>query len=379
VRVTTIKQQVAEDRIRVVVHLDRQVRFVAGTATDPYRIFFDLEGARPADTLAAKTFVGDIFLRRIRVAQYQPGITRVVLDMGQAAPYSVRFLDDPPRLEIEIWRAGGSHLVAAPAPDAVARTPTAAAPPARGLSGTFASSESKLASRFAAAGDPGALLEAARRGSSSAQFEMGNLYMTGHGVGRDPVAAASWYRAAAQQAHAAAASNLGVLYANGWGVPLSDAEAVNWFRKAADAGDPGGENNLGSMYIAGRGVPQSDALGAKYILSAAEHGAPEAQYALGTLYANGRGVPADDEQAVKWLKASATQGYAPAQVVLGKLYAAGAGVPRDYPEAYCWFAMAAASGDKEAAAEVNSIAPRLTAEQLAQAQQRALTSAQPRR
>jgi uncharacterized protein len=480
-QVTAVEHQATGDRIRVVVHFDRPVRFVEGTAADPYRIFFDLQGTRPADALAARTAVGDSPLRRIRVSQYQPGITRVVLDVDRPAPYSASFLADPPRLVVEIARTAAvaqTRIVAAPAPTAVApatavpqpaasRTPPAGlaplsehkpsdpavtlaaipAPPATAApapTGSVAPSDSRLASRIgaAASGDPSTLLPAAQRGDPKAQFQMGDLCMTGRGVQRDPAAAAGWYRAAAQQGHAAAAGNLGVLYANGWGVPQSDAEAANWFRKAAEAGDPGSENNLGSMYIAGRGVAQSDALGAKWVSSAAQHGAPEAQYALGTLYANGRGVPRDDAQALNLLKAAAAQGYVPAQLVLGRMYVAGAGAPRDYAEAmrnfrgadtpeawyqlglmyqqglgaaasdaeaavwwlkaaqrgsaeaqfaigrlylnrdpveaYSWFALAAAAGDRESAAAMNSLAPRLTAQQLSEAQQRALAMAQTR-
>ena len=54
-RVTAVEHQAAGDRIRVVVHFDRPVRFVEGTAIDPYRIFFDLQGTRPGESLPAKT------------------------------------------------------------------------------------------------------------------------------------------------------------------------------------------------------------------------------------------------------------------------------------------------------------------------------------
>jgi len=447
-QVTAVEHQAAGDRIRVVVHFDRPVRFVEGTAADPYRIFFDLQGTRPADALAAKTAVDDSPLRRIRVSQYQPGITRVVLDVDRPAPYTAWFLADPPRLVVEISRTAAvaqTRIVAAPAPTTATlapAAPSAAAAPAP--TGSVAPFDSRLASRVGAAafGDPDTVRQAAQRGDPTAQFQMGDMFMTGRGMQHDPAAAAAWYQAAAQQGHAVAAGNLGVLYANGWGIPQSDAEAVNWFQKAANAGDAGGENNLGSMYITGRGVQQSDALGAKWLSSAAQLGVPEAQYALGTLYANGRGVPRDDAQAVKWLKAAGAQGYVPAQLVLGRMYAAGAGVPRDYAEAmrnfrsadtpeawyqmglmyqqglgaaasdaeaavwwlkaaqrgsaeaqfaigrlylnrdpveaYSWFALAAAAGDKESVAAMNSLAPRLTAEQLSEAQQRARAMAQPR-
>lgn len=452
-QVIAVEHHATGDHIRVIVHFDRPVRFVEGTAADPDRIFFDLQDTRPADTVLARTAVSDSPLRRIRVSQYQPGITRVVLDVDRLAPYSAAFVADPPQLVVEIARTAAltqSRIVVAPAPAApvVAKPPSdpaltrvAISAPAGAApvpAGSVAPFDSRLSSRIGAAafGDPDTLLPAAQHGDPNAQFQMGDLFMTGRGVARDPAAAAAWYRAAAQQGHAVAAGNLGVLYANGWGVPQSDAEAVDWFQKAANAGDSGGENNLGSMYIAGRGVGQSDALGAKWLSSAAQLGVPEAQYALGTLYANGRGVPRDDAQALKWLKAAVSQGYAPAQLVLGRMYVAGAGVARDYAgamrifrsvdtpeawyqmglmyqqglgaaaseaeaavwwlkaaqrglteaqlaigrlyqdrdpvEAYSWFALAAATGDKESAAAMNSLAPRLTAQQLSEAQQRAL-------
>ena len=457
-RITAVECQ-SGDRIRVTVRFDRPVHYVEGTAVDPYRIFFDVQDTRPGGALA-KIAVGDPVLQSIRVGQYQPGITRVVLDVAQPTAYSASLLSDPPRLVVEIARTGAvaqTHIVAPVAPKTATanleigqtkRTPAAAAviaappvaaappvvspapiaamapvsnrqvsqavpvpatvttPPAATTQATasLARADSKLVSRFGggASGEFSLLMKAAQRGDPNAQFNIGDWYMTGRDVERDPAVAAAWYKAAAQQGHAVAASNLGVLYAEGWGVKQSDADAVEWFRKAANAGDAGGENNLGSMYLAGRGVEASDAMGAKWIVAAAQQNSPEAQYALGTLYANGRGVAQDDAQAVKWLKAAAAQGYAPAQFLMGKLYMAGAGVPRsdadavmwwqkaaghglaeaqsalgsmylkrDPVEAYSWYALAAASGDKQAVAALNSIAPSLTAQQLVEAQQRA--------
>jgi len=457
--VTGVEHQATADRIRVVVHFDRPVRFLEGTAADPDRIFFDLQGTRPADALLARTTVGDSPLRRIRVSQYQPGITRVVLDVDRLPAYSAAFLTDPPRLVVEISRAptlAETRILVTPVPgtsvapekpaDPAITQAAGTAPPAAVAAMSEGSSvtpfDGRLASRIGAAafGDAGPLLQAAQHGDSNAQFQMGDLFMTGHGVTRDPTAAASWYRAAAQQGHAVAAGNLGVLYANGWGVPQNDAEAAAWFQKAADAGDSGGQNNLGAMYIAGRGVAQSDALGAKWLSSAAQLGVAEAQYALGTLYANGRGVARDDAQAVKWLKAAAAQGYAPSQIALGKVYVAGEGVPRDYAEAmrdfrsantpeawyqlglmyqqglgvevseaeaaiwwlkaaqrgsmeaqlamgrlyqdrdpveaYSWFSLAAAGGDQPGAAAMSALVSRLTPEQLSEAKRRAAAIAQ---
>ncbi len=223
-QVTAVEHQATGDRIRVIVHFDRPVRFVEGTAADPYRIFFDLQGTRPADALATRTAVGDSPLRRIRVSQYQPGITRVVLDVDRPAPYSASFLADPPRLVVEISRTAAvaqSRIVVAPAPTPAAPAPAAPAgphkpsdpavtpaaipaPPATTAPAptvAVAPSDSRLASRIGAGafGDPSTLLQAAQRGDPNAQFQMGDMFMTGRGVQRDPAAAAAWYRAAASR------------------------------------------------------------------------------------------------------------------------------------------------------------------------------------
>ena len=105
-RATAIEHNVTADRIRVVLRLNANVQYVGGTATDPYRIFFDLRGTRPAATLAARAMVKDALVQRIRVGQYQPGLTRMVLDLARPAPYTATFLTNPPRLVVEVMRNG---------------------------------------------------------------------------------------------------------------------------------------------------------------------------------------------------------------------------------------------------------------------------------
>lgn len=115
VQVIRIEHNVTGDRVRVVVRFDAAVQYVAGTATDPFRIFFDLRGTHPAAALAARAPVGDTLVQRIRVAQYQPGITRMVLDLARPAPYTATFLANPPRLVVEVLRAGAGappHIMA---------------------------------------------------------------------------------------------------------------------------------------------------------------------------------------------------------------------------------------------------------------------------
>jgi len=60
---------------------------------------------------------------------------------------------------------------------------------------------------------------------------------------------------------------------------------------------------------------------------------------------------------------------APAENAVGACYADGAGVPEDLVEAYKWIALAAAHGLKNATTFNETLAKKLSAAQLAQAQQ----------
>jgi TPR repeat protein len=77
---------------------------------------------------------------------------------------------------------------------------------------------------------------------------------------------------------------------------------------------------------------------------------------------------------VKWFRLAAEQGDAKAQANLGVKYDKGQGVPQDYALAYMWVSIAAvnasASELKQLAASYrDSIAKKMTAQQIAKAQQ----------
>jgi uncharacterized protein len=70
----------------------------------------------------------------------------------------------------------------------------------------------------------------------------------------DYVAAAKEWRPLAEQGDAVAQFNLGLLYLDGHGVPQSSEEASNWFRRAAEQDYVQAQHNLGAMYGSGQGV-----------------------------------------------------------------------------------------------------------------------------
>jgi hypothetical protein len=104
----------------------------------------------------------------------------------------------------------------------------------------------------------------------------------------------------------------------------------------------------------------------------AAQGSAEAQYYLGMIYANGRGVPQDYAAARGWYEKAAAQGYAMAQYNLGTLYFYGQGVPQNDVKTYMLWSLAAVRfvGDlqKQAANYRDTVASRMSPEQIAEAQ-----------
>jgi TPR repeat protein len=176
-------------------------------------------------------------------------------------------------------------------------------------------------------------------------------------------------RSLADQGNAVARFNLATMYDNGRGVPLDDAEAARWYRLAAEQGHAAAQNNLAAMYRSGQGVAQDPAEAVKWFQKAADQGSTAAQTNLGAMYRNGEGVPQDFAEAVRWYRLAARQGNASAQNNLGLMYRDGRAVPQDDVRAHMWFNLSAAKGNQTAAKNRDTAAGRLTAEQLAQAQE----------
>ncbi len=132
--VTGVRHWSTPDYTRVAIDLEQEVKYEAGRVPGPDRIFFDLHDTKLASELIGKTFdVEDGFLKKIRVAPYQRGITRVVLEVDQLAEYSAFLLPNPSRLIIDIHGRQESRLTAKAEPpkaDTKPQVNEAAKPPA---------------------------------------------------------------------------------------------------------------------------------------------------------------------------------------------------------------------------------------------------------
>jgi N-acetylmuramoyl-L-alanine amidase len=102
-RVTGVRHWSTPDYTRVAIDVEKEVKFGSQRISNPDRIFFDLKDTKLASTLVGKTFdVDDGFLKTIRVAEFQPGRTRIVLEVDDLARYDAFLLPDPYRLIIDI-------------------------------------------------------------------------------------------------------------------------------------------------------------------------------------------------------------------------------------------------------------------------------------
>jgi N-acetylmuramoyl-L-alanine amidase len=102
-RVTGIRHWSTPDYTRVAIDLESEIKFASQRIANPDRIFFDLRDTKLASTLVGKSFdVDDGFLKKIRVAQFQPGRTRVVLEVDDLSDYDAFLLPNPYRLIVDI-------------------------------------------------------------------------------------------------------------------------------------------------------------------------------------------------------------------------------------------------------------------------------------
>ena len=122
---------------RVVIDLDKDVKYRQGRLENPDRIYFDLLGTRVTKALASKPFpVDGGFLKQIRVGQNKPDTVRVVLDFKSISDYNVFWLPDPYRLVVDISgnkpapakRAPPTVVAAKPTPKPSTQLTTPAAP-----------------------------------------------------------------------------------------------------------------------------------------------------------------------------------------------------------------------------------------------------------
>ena len=190
-------------------------------------------------------------------------------------------------------------------------------------------------------------MKAAEHGNCSAAFTLGQLYLSGTTLLRDP-AAVRWLERAALGGNQYAQYRLGKLLLQGEDVPKDADGAVRWLTASAEQGSQYAQYALGKLYLLGEEVPEDREAARQWFQQAAEQGNMVAQNNLGVCYHDGKGVPQDYSEAVKWWRKAAEQGFATARYHIGFSYYRGHGVPQDRAKAIDWFLKAAKQGNIKA-------------------------------
>jgi N-acetylmuramoyl-L-alanine amidase len=122
--VTGVRHWQLGDVTRIAVEVSGEFKFRSDRLHNPERVYFDILNARPRiDSKRGYTeMVSDSLLKRVRVAETTPGITRIVLDLADGVEATPSLMINPSRLIVEL-------SITAPAAPPVISTLPAAAPP----------------------------------------------------------------------------------------------------------------------------------------------------------------------------------------------------------------------------------------------------------
>jgi|GEM_PF-4891263 len=168
------------------------------------------------------------------------------------------------------------------------------------------------------------------------QFALGVRLLKGEGVSQDIPKGLFWLRKAAGKEHPMALFVLGQLYMAGYGVEKNPELAVRLLREAASRGVAAAKSALAQM----EGVaPQQK--------GSAVASDPQTNYESGLESLNDRNSD-QIKQAIAHFEGAAAQGHVLAQAKLGEIFFQGKRTRRDYDAAFIWYQAAAQAGNAEA-------------------------------
>jgi TPR repeat protein len=170
--------------------------------------------------------------------------------------------------------------------------------------GTFSATADRAPARQDVEGALAAARARALSGDVVAQFSLGSVLYYGSS---ETAQAVEWFRKAAAQNYAPAEFQMGQLYDFGFGVGQSDVDALAWYRKAAQHGSAAAQRTMGDFYRKGRAVAADAVEAARWYQLAADGDDIRAQYQLADAYFTGNGVTRDYVSAYVWFALAASQ------------------------------------------------------------------------
>ncbi|MDO5658159.1 MAG: tetratricopeptide repeat protein [Paracoccus sp. (in: a-proteobacteria)] len=202
-------------------------------------------------------------------------------------------------------------------------------------------------------------------GDADGAFYLGRMLELGMGAMPDPAQAAAIYAVGAEQGSALAANRLGLMYLEGQGVIRDYQRGAELLCDAADEGDATAQFNCGVVHADGRGVAQDEEKALEYWRLSSEQGNIGATNLIAL-----RLKETDEDAAFGLFQQTAAQGNAIGLYEMAVAYEAGDAVATDLVEAYGYANLAASQSHPEAAALRDRLEDAMTAEQVAQGQER---------
>lgn len=163
------------------------------------------------------------------------------------------------------------------------------------------------------------LQQAAERNNAEALFMLGKLAMAGHGLPPSEDAAFQYCRKAAELGHSDAQYELAAMYALGRGTKADDGKALEWGRKSVAQGNPKAKYSVGRLLLIGQDTAkQQEAL--TLLAEASDAGIDEAGILLAEAQVDGKyGVAQDRKAGIVILESIAARGNPRAKEVLAQL------------------------------------------------------------
>src|SRR5258708_8636879 len=123
--VTAVRNWSLGEVTRIAIEVSGEFEFRTDRLHNPERVYFDILNARPR--IEAKRIwaseINDKLVQRVRVAETNPGTTRVVVDLSGPVEINTSQLSSPHRLIIEVRAGRGPVIPSGPTAPAVKPPP----------------------------------------------------------------------------------------------------------------------------------------------------------------------------------------------------------------------------------------------------------------
>ncbi len=129
--ITAVRHWSLGDVTRVAVEVSGDFKYRTDSLHNPERVYFDILNARPhigSHSLFSISLDDDERVKRLRVAETSPSVTRIVLDLAGPSEVTTTQLANPDRLMIEV-RAGKGPTIPVTPPTATEPVPAHPEPP----------------------------------------------------------------------------------------------------------------------------------------------------------------------------------------------------------------------------------------------------------